>query len=201
MDYKDNIRQRELIEKKVYDSQKLTKEEKWWLKSNPVFNPRYEFPCYQRDVIQISQKTETVVTISPTSNNDKTKIYRPVISVIGKGVIKVDSQLLDIDKKEVSYNETKILIPLFAEKNSISVKAVSESGLIGVWYQCEYYDERMRLYTIEMSDGANMFFGMKKSILSDNEFLYSCKSPTVPNESEVDFDAFTFSIKISEFNK
>lgn len=196
MDYKESINYRRSIERKVFSSEKLTGEDKRWLESNPRFNEKFDFPCYQRDVLRIPKKAETVITITPICYNDKTKIYRPVISIIGKGVIKVNSQLFDLDRKEVAYKETRVLIPLFDEKtSSISVTVVSDSGLINVEYQCEYYDELTRLHKREFSNGANLFFGMKKQTISDNEFLYHCKSPDVLVNN---FDSFAFSIKITK---
>ena len=199
MDYKENIKHRYFIEKKVYSSQKLTDEEKQWLRSNPMFNVRFDFPCYQKDVINIPENYETNVKITVLSYGDKTKIYRPVIGVVGKGTIKVSGELLDIGRRKVDYKETRILIPLFDRNiNSTTETVFSKSGLMSIWYQCEYYDERMKLYTIEMSDGAKLSYGMKKSIVSDNEFIYYCKSPTAPNDAEDAFNAFVFSVKISE---
>ena len=196
MNYKDNIEYRNSIEEKAYNREKITESEKWWLRSNPVFNPRFDFGCYQRDIIKFKENRDITVTITSLNCKDKTKIFRPAIGVVGKGSIKVNSQLLDIDGKAVDCKETRILIPLFNEtRNSTTVRVSSKAGLISVWYQCEYYDESVKAYTIEMSDGANLSYGMKKQLISDNEFLYHCKSPT---DSTDNFDVYAFSVKIEE---
>lgn len=199
MDYKENINYRRSIIARVYKSEKLTDEEKWWLKSNPSFNPRFDFPCYQRDVIHIPKNRDVSVTVAAVSYGDKAKIYRPVISVVGKGAIKVSGKLLDTYNNEVDCKETRVLVTLLDEnRRSTTVTALSKLGLIDIYYQCEYYDERMRLHTREMSNGANLLFGMKKLVVSDNEFLYYCKSPTALNYSTDCFNAFVFSVKIED---
>ena len=192
MNYKDNINYRHFLEQKVFEKKKLTDEDKWWLESNPRFNGKFDFPCYQRDILKIPENVETQVTISLSIHNDKAKIYHPVISVIGKGSIKVNGQLLDFNREIVNCNKTKILILLLEEKNPISVSVVSKSGLLGIAYQCEYYDERTRLHTSEISDGANLSYGMKRCDVSNNEFVYYCKNPSVSDDS---FDSYVFSIK------
>ena len=199
MDYKENIKYRYFIEKKAYASEKLTDSEKWWIRSNPEFNPKFDFPCYKSDVINIPENRDITVTVTALSYGDKTKIYRPAIGVVGKGTIKVNGELFDIERRNVDYKETRILIPMLdRNRTSTSHTVFSKSGLMSIWYQCEYYDERMRAYTIEMSDGAKLSYGMKKSILCDNEFIYYCKSPTVPNDAKDAFNAFVFSVKIYE---
>ena len=102
MDYKENINYRKSIEAKAFMSQRLSKEEKFWLKSNPMFNAKFDFPCYQKDVIDILKKSETIVKLEVIKHSDKNKVYRPVVSVIGKGKIKTSGTLLDINKKPVS---------------------------------------------------------------------------------------------------
>lgn len=197
MDYRENIKYRRSIEEKVFSSEKLSDSEKCWLYSNPRFNECFDFPCYQSDVISIPQNSETSITITALDYKDNTKIYRPVISVVGKGVIKMDGVLFNTDRKKCDYKETRILIPLLnTNRTSMSARIVSKSGLISIAYQCEYYDERMKLYTAEMSDGAKLTYGMKKQNVSDSEFVYYCKSPTEPNDLSNSFDSFIFSIKI-----
>ena len=196
MNYQDNINYRRFLEQKTFTTEKLTDSEKWWLSSNPRFNEKFEFPCLQRDVINIPKKHETIITVSVLNYADNTKIYRPVISTIGKGKIKVENELFNSNMEICKKKETRVLIPLFdISRNTVSFNAISESGLISVAYQCEYYSERMKLYVREISDGANLSYGMKRSDLSDNEFVYYCKSPDASIDN---FDSYAFSIKITK---
>ena len=196
MNYKENINYRRSIEKKVMEKIKLTDEEKIWLSTNPRYNEKYSFPCLQRDIIAIPKNREINMVISELKNQDKTKIFRPVIGVVGKGKIKVAVELYDYDMRHCNSKETSILIPLFnRNRDTVSVRIYSELGLISVAYQCEYYDERMRLRVCEMSDGAKLSYGMKRCDISEKEFAYLCKSPTVSNDN---FDSYTFSIKTEQ---
>lgn len=193
MDFKENISYREAIEKKVFDSKKLTDSEKRWLFSNPRFNGRYDYPCYQRDIIDISCNRKTRIIINALRLTDEKIVYRPIVSVVGDGEIKVDNALLDLNGNPVSSKKTRMLVCLIDEtRTSVSFDVISKSGLISIAYQCEYYDERTKLYTRESSDGAKLTYGMKKQIVSDHKSLYFCKSPIKPVD---DFDSFVFSFE------
>ena len=193
MDHNDNINYRRSLEKKVFEKKKLTSEEKWWLNSNPMFNERYSFPCLKSDIIVIPKNQEITMHISVLRSEDNTKIYRPVICVVGKGEIKVENQLFDFNMNRCTCKSTRMLIPLFDENRStISVRVSSQLGLVSVAYQCEYFDDRMNLYVQEISDGPKLSYGMKKSDVSDNEFVYYCKNPCICDDN---FESYAFSIK------
>ena len=195
MDYKMNISYRRSIEKKVFQSQKLTDVEKWWLLSNPRFNEQFDFPCYQRDVISIPENRETAIVITALSFGDDTKTYRPVISVVGKGWIQVENELYNMHGEKSSHKQTRMLVTLLNPScTSTLVKVNSKSGLISIAYQCEYYDERRGVYMREVSDGANLSYAMKKQEISDNEYVYLCKNPSV---HDAIFESFSFLIKVS----
>lgn len=196
MDYKDNINYRHLLERKVFEKKKLTSTEKLWLCSNPRFNEKYSYPCFQRDIIDIPQNHETILCVSVLSNQDKTKIYRPVISVVGKGKIIVENELLNSSMTNCTSKITSIFIPLFDEnRDVISMRVISELGLISIAYQCEYYNNRMKLYVREISDGANLSYGMKRFDEPNDEVVYFCKNPSISNDA---FDSYVFSIKIEK---
>ena len=193
MNYKDNINYRHSLEQKVFEKKKLTSAEKTWLRSNPRFNEKYSFPCLQRDIIDIPRNHEAILRVSVLSNQDKTKIYRPVISVVGKGKIIVENELFNSSMTNCTSKTTSILIPLFDENRpTISMRVISELGLISIAYQCEYYNNRMKLCVREISDGADLSYGMKRCDVSNNEFVYYCKNPSVSDDS---FDSYVFSIK------
>ena len=97
MNYKDNIDYRENLEKKFFSSQKLTDAEKQWCIANPVFNGRFDFPCYKRDVISIPREQKIKIKVNALRYTDNAKIYRPVISVVGKGQITVENEFLNTD--------------------------------------------------------------------------------------------------------
>ena len=199
MDFKKNIEYRRTLTQKVFEGKKLTDAEKQWLNSNPMFNETFELPCYQRDSISISENLKTNMVITVLSRGDKTKIYRPVISVIGNGAIKVQGELFNSSGEKVDYKETRMLIPLLDENRmSTCVTVISKSGLIGIAYQCEYFDERMQMQACEISDGAKITYAMKKEVVSKNEFIYNCKNPTIKNDESTQFDAFVFSVKIED---
>ena len=130
---------------------------------------------------------------------DKTKVYRPFIFVIGKGAIEVQGELLNSLGEKVNYKETRMLIPLLDEnRTSTCLTVIAKDGLIGIAYQCEYFDERMQIQTCEISDGAKIRYAMKKEVVSKNEFIYNCKNPAIKNDESTQFDAFVFSVKIED---
>ena len=199
MDFKKNIEYRRTLNQKVFEGEKLTDAEKQWLKSNPMFNESFEFPCYQRDAIGIPVNFKTKVIITVLGQGDKTKVYRPFIFVIGKGAIEVQGELLNFLGEKVNYKETRMLIPLLDEnRTSTCLTVSSKDGLIGIAYQCEYFDERMQIQTREISDGAKITYAMKKEVVSKNEFIYNCKNPAIKNEESTQFDSFVFSVKIED---
>lgn len=194
MDYKDNINYRHSLEQKVFVSDKLTDSEKWWCFSNPMFNERFDFPCYKRDVISIPENQETIITLNALSFADNINQYRPVISVVGEGTIKVEHNLFMPSGKKSKSKKTRIFVALLdVNRNSTSFSVISKSGLISIAYQCEYYDERMRLHKCEFSDGANLAYGMKRKNMKNNKVVYYCNNPTNCTDT---FDSFVFSIEI-----
>ena len=186
MNYKDNISRRKQIEQKAA-KEKLTNEEKGWLYTNPVFNPKFDFPCLQRDIIDIPTKQEIIVTVSVLRYGENSKIYRPVISVVGKGKLVVDNELFDHNMRRMTTKETKVLIPLFLKSDTVSFKAFLESGMLSLAYQCEYYNTLTNVHMCETSDGANLAYGMIKKEMSDGNIVYFCKSPTSAEFGEQDF--------------
>ena len=197
MNYKENIKYRETIEGKAYKSEKMSSEEKWWCISNPMFNPKYDFPCYVRDAISVPKDKKIKVTIEVLDFDKTPNVYRPVIGIIGNGEILVDFDLVTYSGKKAKCRKTKILIPLVdREYRTETFELFSIDGLVSIAYQCEYYDKFMKLYKREISDGAYLAYGMKKQVLSENRYIYFCKNPKAQND---DFNSFVFMVNF-EFN-
>ncbi len=194
MNYKENIKYRETIEGKAYKSEKMSSEEKWWCISNPMFNPKYDFPCYMRDAIFVPKNKKIRVTIEVLNFDNTPNVYRPVIGIIGNGEILVDFDLFTYSGKKAKGRKTKILIPLVdREYRTETFELFSIDGLVSIAYQCEYYDKLMRLNICEISDGAPLAYGMKKQVLSENRYIYSCKNPNARND---DFNSFVFMVNL-----
>lgn len=193
MNYKENIRYRETIMKKAYAGEKWTKEEREWSLSNPLYNPKYEYEVLQKDIINLAPKQEYEVKVKIKTLNYHDGMFIPVIGVAtGKGYIKTDLQLLDIDGKEVDYQKTKILGLMINDKDSEATSTFSsDTGLMSVGYECDYYNSRSKIH-VRAGSNANYAFGMIKVQISDNEVEYRCK---LPFELKSPFDAMIFTVK------
>ena len=195
MNYKENIAYRQLLNQKVCNGYRCTKEEKLWFQVNPMYNPRYDEPRYQRDLIQLKPKQLYQIKVKIELLNHDLMRMIPLIGVAaGKGEIVTVNPLFDIDEKQTEKYSTKLLGVLIDNDRPESQFTVkSQLGLVSVAYQCDYFDPYMKLEKRECSDGVNRLFAMNRKDISSNQVLYECKSPL-----KEDFDALVFSIEWNE---
>ncbi len=193
MNYKVLINRREQIMEKVYNKEKVTSEERYWLLTTPVFNNKYDSPVYLSDILSLKENCLYTISIKIISSNCSYEIF-PKVGVAGlKGKIITDGLLKNIDNEIVDCHETKVLVLTIDTNNpSADVQFISNDGMLKIGYSCTFYDSKMNIMKTQQSD-ANLSFGMKKNIISDNIVEYRCKS--IFSDS---FDALIFSV---EWNK
>ena len=189
MDYLENIRRRKQISKKVNDRYKLTTEEKEWCAQNPLYNEKYEEPCYQSDVIELLPNHTYRITVVLESCNHLCDTIPLIGVVLGKGEIR--AHRLDSSTGEEIEFVTKILGVLISKERPVSSFLLkSKNGYMSVKYECQYFDTRMNLFTRESSI-VNLAYGMKKEIINEHKVRYTCKHPLDERNT---FKALTFTI-------
>lgn len=193
MNYQDLINKRAQIMEKVYNKEKITLEERYWLLTTPVFNNKYNNPVYLSDILSLKKNCLYTISVKIISSNCSHKIF-PKVGVAGlKGKIITDGLLKNIDNEIVDYQETKVLVLTIDTNNpSADIQFIANDGLLKIGYSCTFFDPKMNIMKTQESD-VNLSFGMKKNIISDNIVEYKCKS--VFSDT---FDAMTFSIEWSE---
>ena len=194
MNFKESIKYRETLIKKVYDGEKMLQADRLWLLSNPIYNPIYDDEVLKGDILNLTPNQEYEINVKIKELNYYDGIFIPVIGIpIGKGDIKTEFCLLNLDEKEVKCQNTKMLAVMIDDKiKTAKFRFVSELGLMSILYKCEYYDPKMKVRIRANSDNPNRAFGMRKFWISDNEIEYRCKSPV---ELLSPFDAMVFSVQ------
>ena len=193
MNFKESIKYRETLIRKVYDGEKPAQDDRLWLLSNPIYNPIYEDEILKEDILNFTPNQEYEIEVKIKALNYHDGMFIPVIGVpVGKGDIKTEFRLLDLDEKEVKHQNTKMLAVMIDDKiKTAKFRFVSELGLMSILYKCEYYDPKMKVRIRANSDNPSRAFGMRKFWISDNEIEYRCKSPV---ELLSPFDAMVFSL-------
>lgn len=178
MDYiKDIEYRKQLLEKRSF-GQQLTKEERFWLVTNPVFNRWYGYPFYNKDVLNLKLDILYSIHIKIIELTDRT----PVTITLGvsgnKGELISEEFLLDIDGNETKKKTTKVLrFNLENKKTDYYVNFKSKLGLLDISYGCDYYDDNVKLFKTESSSTGNPSFAMMKEIISEGKVQYKCKHP------------------------
>ena len=187
MDFIENIRYRNKILKKCYSNIKISAEEKYWCRVNPTFNEKYDFPCYQKDVIKLLENTPYIITVT-LEHLDENKIMIPHIGVAeGKGNI-VAKREAENGLKEFS---TRILgVMISKDRPSSTFKFIAKNGYLAIEYECQYFDDKINTYRSEPSV-LNFSYGMKKEIINENTCRFYCKYPL---DEKCNFTSMIFTI-------
>jgi hypothetical protein len=180
VNYKEEIEYRERLLGQAYAGKKITKEERLWLLTHRLFNRITGYPYLSEDIVQLQPKVQyrVIVEIEKISYPDR---IIPVISVPGgKGGIKVNS-LCNIDGVPVDPSKKVKVLGLLVDANQRETEVTYESelGLLGICYQCDYYDDKMHLWKRIASDCGNEL-AMVREVISDKKIRYRCKSPLDP---------------------
>ncbi len=97
MKYIQENQYRKSILNKINNGEKLSKEEREWLVTHPLYNTRYNSPDYYRmDVLNLNSKSLVIIDIELEHVSYKHRII-PVISVPAqKGEIKTSFEVVDL---------------------------------------------------------------------------------------------------------
>lgn len=197
MNYKEEIEIRKTIKGKIYDGEKITKEEREWLVTHPVYHENMGFPILKSDVFDVKPNTQYSVTLKKLSSAYSYKIGTIISVPAGKGKIIVDKEVFDMyNRAKKPGTPIKAYLIGFENYDEESFIYLSTIGKMGVDYHCQYFEKWLNAITSGSSDGADLRFAMKKEIVADNKIIYRCKSV-----SEENFDALVFSVEFNEIGK
>ena len=191
MSIEEEIKYREEIKMKVRNGKKITPEERIWLVTHCVYNLKMGPPYLNTDMIQMQKCKKYCVQINVESMTYPRWII-PVITVPGgKGKIEIQNKLFDLNGKPISKKTVKVLGALIGlESKNIEFTYESDWGLMGVDFECEYYDAKQMLTIRKSSSVGTPDYAMIRDEVAENKIIYHCKPPT-----ENDFDSYVFSVK------
>lgn len=194
MNYKEEIEIRKAIRGKIYDGEKITKEEREWLVTHPVYHEIMSFPVLSVDVFDLKPNTKYIITLKKLSSIYPYKIGAVVSVPASKGKIILDKEVFDMyNQAKKPGTPIKSYFAVFETNDEESFIYMSTIGKIKVYYGCQYIEKWNNELIYGFSDGADRSFAMKREIVADNKIIYSCKSI----ESD-DFNALVFSIEWKE---
>ena len=195
--YEQEVEQRENLLKKASCKQKLSAEEHLWLETHAVYNCILGVAFLNRAIENVSANKWISLKINIESASFNGKI-RPTISVPsgrGKIVPSPFAQVTDsygkvVPQEKIQEGKIKMYTFLWEEhKKKTELGYWSDLGLLAVEYECDYYDEKMRLQMRGVSSFDHCL-AMRRQEVDDHTVRYYCKSPIADT-----FDALIFSIQ------
>ena len=194
MNYDEEMDYRNELLLRARSRKKLTSEEQLWLASHRIINQNLGYPCLNKDIVELEKNVVYSVHVNVERLTYTDRII-PVITVpAGEGEIIAEGNLIDHNKKTTLKKSVKMLgILIDSNHGEMDFLYQSKLGLLGVSYECDFYDELQRLTIRKNSGSPSLDFAMLRENLSENKIMYRCKIPT--ND---DFDSFVFSL---EWNK
>lgn len=185
------IAYRESILEKARKGIKISSEERLWLLTHSLYNRHYGIDYFNFAVESIEANQWFLIKIKVESILYDKRIL-PIISVpAAKGKIITDCRLYNDKGEEKTGKPVKMLaLEMNQYVGEKTVKFFSELGLVGVEYQCDYFDSTVKLNKREASFTGNPDFAMKRQIIDDHTIRYYCKDPNSQS-----FDALVFSLQ------
>ena len=191
MDYIEEMKRRDEILSLAHSGKKITAEDRLWLVTHRAFNRKLGYPYLTKDIIDLSPKMSYRIRIQVESLTYPMRIL-PIVDVPGgKGKILTDCPLTD-HKGNVKISKPVKMLGALVDLNHIKTEFLYQSdiGLLGVSYECTYYDEKQHLMIRSSSNTGDTAYAMLREDVSDNKILYRCKSPVGDS-----FDSLVFSIQ------
>lgn len=190
MNYEEEMRYRKELLSRVRDGKKITPNDRLWLQTHKVINRLLGYPYLNTDIICLQPKVNYLVRVKIETLAYSNRII-PVITVPGgKGKIIPYWLLLDGKKVETKKPVKMLGLILDLSHNQAEITYQSDLGLLGVSYECDYFDDKQHLMIRQDSNTGNATFAMLSEVLADNKILYRCKVPDTNN-----FESFAFSIE------
>ena len=191
MNYEEEIRYRKKILSKVRNGEKITPEDRLWGATHRIYNRYLGYPYLNTDIIQLLPKTNYCVRVKIESLTYPGRVL-PVITVPGgKGRI-ITSYPLTGPKGNVQPGKPikmlGVLIDLHHKEAEFTYQ--SDLGLLGVSFECEYFDHKQHLMIRKNSNAGDPNYAMRKEVLTENNVRYWCKTPDADS-----FEGFVFTLE------
>lgn len=189
--YQEEIQYRKEILDKVRNGNKVTVAERRWLQTHPVYNRMLDYPYINTDIISLEPNVKYRVRVNFESATYSGRIIPGITVPLGEGGILTDFSVIDIRGRETARKPIKMLgCQIDPERREIEFLYWTRIGLMGIWYECEYFDDKQRLMIRQSSNTGNAGYAMIRELLAENKIRYRCKIPTKDS-----FDGLVFSIK------
>lgn len=184
MEIKSSIEKRKELLKKVSSGKKLTKEEQFWINTNPAYSELGN-GLLSYDIIRLTPNVKYKVRIT-CLNHTGTAGYTPVLSVpCGKGAITTEENIINIvdEKKETPITSLQTMNS--NDNKEAIISYVSEIGCLKIHYSCEVKDHRGVLSYMPSTVLASL--AMYKTQISPAKVVYKCKSPNGNSFTDYEF--------------
>lgn len=192
MDYKEEIAMRNSI---LAKKGRPTSKDVQWLLTHRLYHPQMGYPILSDDVIDLKPDVKYLITVSEIFSDYHLKIGAEFSVPWGNGEIKViDKAFSLINKLRKTKEPIESLVVGLKSKKRKQFIYCSSLGKLGVTYCCQEYITPGNHIIEVSSDGTNLAYAMKKEIISENKYIYSCKNP----DRDDDFNALVFSLEIEE---
>ena len=189
------VEQREKVLQKVHKGIKISPDERLWLQTHSVYNWRIIGDDIFNQVVErtIPEGKWLKMSLKVESVSYERRIVPEIIVPGGKGKIVCDWELTDLREK-VKPQRTPIewlCIELDTDipNPTYELDYISDRGLYGIAYRCDYYDERMKIHKREGSSTGNPKLAIRREPIDDHTIRYYCKSPISDS-----FDALVFTV-------
>lgn len=199
MNVEEQIEFRKKLLTQLYNGKVISKEEKEWLRTNPVYSEKYGYPYLSMDVIEIKPNTRYLFRIN-THKSNTTERMGAVFSLplysesLKSGYFEGKFHKSDVQHDENGLSKAKgFIVEEDGKKEDRTFIYRSKTGKIVVSFECETEDHRGSNYWT--SSISCPLLAMRKFCANSNNATYTCTSLT--NSS---FDCFIFSIDWTEID-
>ena len=188
--YEVEVAERERLKNKASNGIKIPPEERLWAQTHSVYNQWFGMDAFNIVVEHIPAKKWLLLKIKVESVSYNKTILPTIAAPANKGEIVSNFKLADIYGRERTKKHIRMLgLEISGGCREFEVEYISDLGLLSVEYECDYFDEKMKLNKSEASSTGNPILAIKREVVNDSTIRYYCKSPF----SEA-FDAMVFSI-------
>lgn len=189
--YNEQIEHRKAILDRIRRGNRITPDDRLWLATHPIFNRSLGYPYLNADIISLQPNQTFLIRIEVEACSYPSRIL-PVLTVPGKkGAIIPSKLLMDRSGNLLSRKPVRMLgVLVDGDNQNAEVHYQSAFGLLGISFECEYYDCKQHLTIREDSNTGNPCFAMYCEKCADNKVLYKCKPPGLDN-----FESFCFSVE------
>jgi hypothetical protein len=190
MTYEQEISYRDQILGKASRGEKITTEDRLWLATHRIYNRIKGYPYLNEDIIQISPKTIYHIHVRLEKCTYAGRILPVFVVPSGKGEIIYKKSVCDLKGNVFQEKPVKMLgLFISSQDSKKELTYCSDLGMLGVMFECEYYDEKHKRM-IRSTSGSAHHYAMLSERIAENKIRYRCKPPTTD-----DFDSYVFSVE------